>query len=71
MSKTLVMNFLTDQGRKVAIRLKEVKADIDEISVGTTMDTIIEKNIFATTSGNIQIKDSAQIIDTTIENLSI
>lgn len=71
MSKTLVMNFLTDQGRKVSIRFKEVKEDIDELSVVTVMDTIIEKNIFQTTSGNIKIKDSAQIVDTTVEELSI
>ncbi len=71
MSKTLVMNFLTDQGRKVSIRFKEVKEDIDELSVVTVMDTIIEKNVFATTSGNIKIKDSAQIVDTTVEELSI
>jgi len=65
------MNFLTDQGRKVSIRFKEVKEDIDELSVVTVMDTIIEKNVFATTSGNIKIKDSAQIVDTTVEELSI
>lgn len=71
MSKTLVMNFLTDQGKKTSIRFKEVKDGIDELAVGTVMDTIIEKNIFVTPTGSIKVKDSAQIIDTTVEELNI
>ena len=71
MSKTVVMNFLTDQGKKTSIRFKEVKEGIDEIAVGIAMDTIIEKNIFVTASGNLKVKDSAQIVDTTIAELNI
>jgi hypothetical protein len=65
------MNFLTDQGKKTSIRFKEVKDGIDEIAVGIAMDTIIEKNIFGTASGNLKVKDSAQIVDTTIAELNI
>ncbi|KYH29661.1 MULTISPECIES: DUF2922 domain-containing protein [Clostridium] len=71
MSKTLVMNFLTDQGKKSSIRFKEIKDNVDDSVVSGVMDTIIEKNIFITSSGELKVKDSAQIIDTTIEELNI
>lgn len=71
MSKTLVMNFLTDQGKKSSIRFKEIKDNVDDSVVSDVMDTIIEKNIFITSSGELKVKDSAQIIDTTIEELNI
>jgi hypothetical protein len=65
------MNFLTDQGKKTSIRFKEVKDGVDVLAVATVMDTIIEKNIFETTSGSLKLKDSAQIVDTTIAELNI
>lgn len=71
MSKVLVMNFLTAEGKKASLRFKDVKEGIEPSVVGTAMDTIIEKNVFATTYGDLTIKDSAEIIDTTVEELSI
>lgn len=71
MSKTLVMNFLTDQGRRSSIRFKEIKDTVDEITVTTVMQTIIDKNIFATSSGDLKTMDSAQIIDTEVQELNI
>lgn len=71
MSKILVMNFLTDQGKKASIRFKEVKDGVDELSASSIMDVIIQKNIFATTSGELKVKDSAQIIDTAVQELNI
>jgi hypothetical protein len=65
------MNFLTDQGKKASIRFKEIKDSVDDLAVAGVMDTIVEKNIFATSSGELKVKDSAQIIDTTIEELDI
>ncbi|QGU93850.1 DUF2922 family protein [Clostridium bovifaecis] len=71
MSKTLVMNFLTDQGRRASIRFKEVKDTIDDLTIVSVMDTIIEKNIFGTSSGELKVKDSAQIIDTAVQEVTI
>lgn len=71
MSKTLVMNFLTDQGKKASIKFKDVKETVDTVTVGVAMDTIIDKNIFATAAGSLKVKDSAQIIDTTVSELNI
>lgn len=71
MSKILVMNFLTAQGRKASIRFKEIKDGVDELAVSTVMDDIIEKNIFSTSTGELKVKDSAEIIDTTTQELNI
>ncbi|QGU95459.1 DUF2922 family protein [Clostridium bovifaecis] len=69
--KVLVMTFLTDQGKKASLRIKDVKDTLDELSVVSVMDTIIEKNIFVTTAGALAIKDSAEILETTTEVLNI
>jgi hypothetical protein len=71
MSKELVMNFLNTSGRKVSLRVKGVKDGLTEAEVGPVMDTIIEKNVFLTSTGDFAKKDSAQVIDTQITNLEI
>jgi len=71
MSKTLIMNFLTAEGKKTSIRFKDVKETITPTEVSIVMDTIIEKNVFITTNGELKLKDSAQIVDTTTEELAI
>ncbi|WML33456.1 DUF2922 domain-containing protein [Clostridium sp. OS1-26] len=63
MSKTLVMNFLNESGKKTAIRVNNVKEDVTEAEVKAAMDVILAKNIFATTGGDLKVKDSAQIDD--------
>lgn len=71
MSKTLIMNFLTAEGKKTSIRFKDVKEAVTPAEVSTVMDTIVEKNIFITANGELKVKDSAQIVDTTTEELAI
>lgn len=69
--KVLVMTFLTDQGKKASLRVKDVKDNLDELSVLSVMDTIIQKNIFVTTAGALSQKDSAEIVETTTQTLNI
>lgn len=71
MSKTLVMNFLNESGKKTAIRVNNVKEDITEAEVKAAMDVILAKNIFATTGGELKVKDSAQIDDKNITELAV
>lgn len=71
MAKTLVMNFLTAGGKKTSVSFKSVKDDVDPSEVSTAMDTIIEKNIFITSSGEIKFKDSARLEDKVIQELSL
>ena len=71
MSKTLVMNFLNESGKKTAIRVNNVKEDVTEAEVKAAMDVILAKNIFATTGGDLKVKDSAQIDDKNSTDLSV
>ena len=64
MSKTLVMNFLNEGGKKVAIRVSNAKDSVTEVEVKTAMDVIIVKNLFTSTGGDLKVKDSAQLVDT-------
>ncbi|MCH5139061.1 DUF2922 domain-containing protein [Clostridiaceae bacterium UIB06] len=63
MSKTLVMNFLNEGGKKVAVRVSKVKDGITEAEVKAAMDVIVAKNIFKSTGGDLKSKDSAELVD--------
>ena len=63
MSKTLVMTFLNEEGKKTAIRVSNVREDVTEAEVAAAMDVIIAKNIFASTGGDLKMKDSARLDD--------
>ncbi len=71
MSKTLVMNFLNEEGKKTAVRVNNVKEDITDAEVSAAMDVIIAKNIFASTGGDLKFKDSAEITDKNSTELSV
>lgn len=71
MAKTLVMNFLNEEGKKTAIRVNNIREDITDLEVSTAMDVIIQKNIFSSTGGDLKFKDSASITDRTSSELSI
>lgn len=71
MSKTLSMSFLTTEGKKSSISVGNVKDDVSQADVKSTMDMIVAKNIFSTKNGDIQAVDSASIIDRTTTQLDI
>ena len=71
MSKTLVMNFLNEQGRKTAVRVNNVKDSLTDAEVMAAMDVIIAKNIFESTGGDLKMKDSASIVDTNTTELTV
>ncbi|WML32630.1 DUF2922 domain-containing protein [Clostridium sp. OS1-26] len=71
MSKTLVMNFLNEEGKKTAVRVSNVKEDITAVEVSAAMDVIIAKNIFASTGGDLKFKDSAELTDKNSTELSV
>jgi hypothetical protein len=71
MAKTLVMNFLNAQGKKTAVRVNNVKDSLTDAEVTAAMDVIIAKNIFESTGGDLKIKDSASIVDTTTTELTV
>jgi hypothetical protein len=69
--KSLVMSFMNEEGKKVSLRLDGIKEDITGDAVGLVMDTIITKNIFQTTGGDLKVKDSAQIVSRDVQALEV
>lgn len=69
--RVLVLKFITDQTKKASLRINDVKEGLDELAVSVLMDTILEKNIFVSSSGILKSKDSAEIVVTTAEELNI
>lgn len=69
--RVLVMTFLTSGGQKASVRVKDVKDTLDPIDVSSLMDTIIDNNVFFTSSGELKFKDSAEVVITTNETINI
>lgn len=71
MAKTLIMVFQNDLGKNVSISIPDVRDDITEQEVKTTMQTILAKNIFTSNGGDLVGIMSAQIVnkDTTALNV--
>ncbi|KGM96484.1 hypothetical protein Z968_06145 [Clostridium novyi A str. 4552] len=71
MSKLLVMNFLTNKGKKMNIKVKDVKPDVEEKTVEEVMNTIIDKNVFLSAAGKPVKIDSAQVVETIVTELNV
>ena len=71
MAKSVVMNFLNEQGKKVSITVNNAKDTLTAADVSAVMDTIVSKNIFHISGGDIKTKDSAQIVDKSSTSLSV
>lgn len=69
--KSLMMSFMNEQGKKVSIKVDGVKDGVTQAEISSVMDTIMAKNIFETTGGDLKIKDSAQIVEKTVEKIAV
>jgi hypothetical protein len=63
--KTLRMVFKNVGGSNVTFSLRNPKEDITAAEVQGVMDTVISKNIFSSTGGDLTSKVRAEIVDTT------
>ena len=63
--KTLRMVFKNAGGSNVTFSLRNPKDDITAAEVQGVMDTVISKNIFSSTGGDLTSKVRAEIVDTT------
>jgi len=68
-TQTLQMRFVTQAGNRVTISLDNPRDDLTEGEVTAVMDQIIAANVFTTSGGDLVSKDSAQIIDRTVNVL--
>lgn len=62
MSKTLTLVFRNSLGRLVRINIANVKDNIAETDIKTAMDTILSKNVFLLSSGELKEAVSAAIV---------
>lgn len=68
-TQTLQMRFITQAGTRATISLDNPKDTLTEAEVTAAMDQIIAKNVFLTTGGDLVAKDSAQIVDRTVNTI--
>lgn len=67
--RTLEMDFNTELGRTQRIRVYDVKDPLTGAEVAAAMDTIIAKNIFTSTGGNLTAKIEARLVTTDSSDL--
>lgn len=70
MAKVLVMTFRNEEGQSVNVRVNYPKANLTASQVDAVMDTILAKNVFPTTGGDLTEKVGAQVVETTSTPLS-
>ena len=68
-TQVLRMVFLNQVNKQVTLSLNNPKDTLTAADVQGVMDTVITKNIFTSTGGDLVSKVSARIIDTTTNEL--
>lgn len=69
-TKTLEMIFATEGGKEVTVAVKDPKDGLTLAEVQTVMATIIAKNVFTSTSGDLVTAKEAQIRQLAITELA-
>ena len=69
--KTLTMSFLNELGKRTSLRVDGIKDNLSQQEVVNLMDTIISKNIFKTSGGDLKIKDGAQIQERNVSKIEV
>jgi hypothetical protein len=67
--RRLELIFKNQVGRTSKISIENAREDLTELEVQTAMQTIIDKNIFQTKSGEFVGIDSAKIVTTDTETI--
>lgn len=69
MSKVLVMSFRNEEGQTFRIRLRYPREDLRAEDVAGVMDLILNRNVFATSGGDLVEKIGAQLVETNATSL--
>ena len=69
--RTLEMDFATELNRTHCIRVYDIRADITPAEISTTMDNLVNKNIFGSNSGNLTGKIGARLVSRDIEEFEL
>jgi hypothetical protein len=69
MSETLQMIFSNAEGRNSTISVVDPDSELTALEVEAVMDSIISKNVFNTTGGDLISKVRAQVVSRTVDVL--
>ncbi len=71
MEYTLNMVFATSGGKNVTFSISDVKSDLNETKTKALMDSMILKNIFTTSSGDLISKVSAALVEKKVTKFTV
>ncbi|GFP76533.1 DUF2922 domain-containing protein [Clostridium fungisolvens] len=70
-TKTLVMTFKNEKGENINLSLRGIKDTLISTEISKAMDTIIVKNTFFSSGGNLVQKVGAQIVTKNIDEYKV
>lgn len=68
-NKVVKLTFTTTGGQTLTISIPDPKEGLDQAEAEAVMDTIIQKNIFLTSSGALAGKKDIKVVSMTIRDL--
>lgn len=71
MEHILSMSFTTEKGAKSNININGVKPELTQAQINTLMNTIIQKNIFITSTGALVGKAGASITQRSVTKVEM
>jgi hypothetical protein len=69
-AETLQMVFTTTQGRNTTLSVTDPDSEITALDVEAVMDSVITRNVFETTGGDIVSKVRSQIVSRDVDVLA-
>ncbi len=69
-AETLQMIFQNTQGRNSTISVTDPDSELTALDVETVMDSVIAKNVFETTGGDIVAKVRSQVVSRDVDVLA-
>lgn len=69
--KILELFFENESGKTVKHTLEKPNEPIDAEAIEAVMDEVLEQNAFTSSGGDLVLKKSARIVETTIEDIEI
>lgn len=70
-SRTLVMTFLNDIGKKVNVRIPYVKEDLSKDEVASVMDALINSKAIISDGSYLTTKNSAKVTTQSVDKIDL
>lgn len=68
-TKVLELIFINASGKKVTLSLNDPREDLTEIEVKDVMESIVAKNVFNSTAGDLVAVSGARIVSRQVSNI--